>query len=156
MRDELLEVLRELPESKESSTESFLENFKPTRLRRPSRLNWKVGLAAVAALSVVASILLYGLYSGRRAPALTGKDTILIADFTNTTGDAVFDDTLKQGLAMQLRHPRAARRKPQFDSTVGHPLVSAHDPFARSAQVVRARRSPLRQRPGPITARRTG
>ncbi|MDT5155739.1 MAG: eukaryotic-like serine/threonine-protein kinase [Acidobacteriota bacterium] len=103
MRDELLEVLRDLPESKESSTENFLENFKPTRLRRPSRLNWKVGLAAVAALSVVASILLYGFYSRRRPPALTVKDTILIADFTNTTGDAVFDDTLKQGLAMQLQ-----------------------------------------------------
>src|SRR5262249_39359218 len=35
-------------------------------------------------------------------PALTDKDTILLADFVNTTGDAVFDGTLKQGLAVQL------------------------------------------------------
>jgi serine/threonine protein kinase len=103
MRDELLEVLRELPESKESSTESFLESFKPTKLRHLPRLNWKVGLAAVAALVVVAAALSYFFYLKRSAPALISKDTILIADFTNTTGDAVFDGTLKQGLALQLQ-----------------------------------------------------
>jgi len=36
------------------------------------------------------------------AAALTDKDTILLADFVNTTGDGVFDGTLKQGLAVQL------------------------------------------------------
>src|SRR5947209_593686 len=101
MRDELIEVLRELPESKERSTESFLEGFRPTKLRHLPRLNRKVGLTAVAALVVAA--LAYGFFLSRRAPALIGKDTILIADFTNTTGDAVFDDALKQGLAMQLQ-----------------------------------------------------
>ena len=34
--------------------------------------------------------------------ALTEKDAILLADFVNTTGDAVFDGTLKQALAVQL------------------------------------------------------
>src|SRR5262249_50705675 len=38
----------------------------------------------------------------RRTSALTEKDTILLADFVNTTGDTVFDGTLKQGLAVQL------------------------------------------------------
>ena len=38
----------------------------------------------------------------RRTTALTGKDSILLADFVNTTGDAVFDGTLKQALAVQL------------------------------------------------------
>ena len=37
-----------------------------------------------------------------RTPALTEKDTILLADFVNTTGDAVFDLTLKQALAVQV------------------------------------------------------
>jgi serine/threonine protein kinase/tetratricopeptide (TPR) repeat protein len=41
--------------------------------------------------------------STRRFPQLTDRDTIVIADFTNTTGDPVFDDTLRQGLAVQLR-----------------------------------------------------
>ncbi len=36
-------------------------------------------------------------------PALTEKDLILLADFENKTGDAVFDRTLKQGLAIQLQ-----------------------------------------------------
>ena len=38
----------------------------------------------------------------RRPPTLTDKDTIVLADFTNTTGDPVFDETLRQGLAVQL------------------------------------------------------
>jgi len=38
----------------------------------------------------------------RKAHALTDKDTIVLADFTNTTGDTVFDGTLRQGLSVQL------------------------------------------------------
>jgi eukaryotic-like serine/threonine-protein kinase len=37
-----------------------------------------------------------------KKPKLTDKDTIVLADFTNTTGDAVFDGTLRQGLTVQL------------------------------------------------------
>jgi DNA-binding winged helix-turn-helix (wHTH) protein len=36
------------------------------------------------------------------APALTSRDTVVLADFANSTGDAVFDETLRQGLAVQL------------------------------------------------------
>ncbi len=54
-------------------------------------------LAAALALAVVASLL----YS-KRAPALTERDTILLADFVNTTGEPVFDGTLKHALAVQL------------------------------------------------------
>ena len=43
----------------------------------------------------------YYLYS-QRTPKLTDKDTIVLADFANTTGDPVFDETLRQGLAVQL------------------------------------------------------
>ncbi len=39
----------------------------------------------------------------RATPALTDKDTILLADFVNTTDDPVFEETLKQALAAQLR-----------------------------------------------------
>jgi tetratricopeptide (TPR) repeat protein len=48
----------------------------------------------------IASIPLYFLF--KRSPVLTEKDTILLADFVNTTGDTVFDLTLKQALAVQL------------------------------------------------------
>jgi eukaryotic-like serine/threonine-protein kinase len=55
-----------------------------------------VGIAFV--LLVAAAVFFYF----NRAQALTEKDTILIADFVNTTGDNVFDGTLKQALAVQL------------------------------------------------------
>lgn len=42
------------------------------------------------------------IYSRRPAP-LTDKDTIVLAEFTNTTGDSVFDETLRQGLAVHLQ-----------------------------------------------------
>src|SRR5262249_37496489 len=41
-------------------------------------------------------------YRLRQANLLTEKDTIVLAGFDNTTGDPVFDDTLRQGLAVQL------------------------------------------------------
>ncbi len=43
-----------------------------------------------------------GLLYSHRGHALTDKDTIVLADFDNKTGDPVFDDTLKQALAIQL------------------------------------------------------
>ncbi len=42
------------------------------------------------------------LFFSRKAHALTDKDTIVLADFTNTTGDPVFDDTLRQALSVAL------------------------------------------------------
>jgi tetratricopeptide (TPR) repeat protein len=41
-------------------------------------------------------------FRSRRANALTEKDTVVLADFVNTTGDPVFDGTLKQALAVEL------------------------------------------------------
>ncbi len=62
---------------------------------------YRIG-AALATLAVVVAVAMF-FYAGRnQASALTEKDTILLADFVNTTGDAVFDGTLKQALAVQL------------------------------------------------------
>ena len=54
----------------------------------------------IAGLVVVA--LAIGLVFTRRTSALTEKDSILLTEFVNTTGDSVFDGTLKQALAVQL------------------------------------------------------
>jgi tetratricopeptide (TPR) repeat protein len=54
--------------------------------------------AALVLIAALAGVLFYR----HRAPALTEKDAILLADFVNTTGDSVFDGTLKQALAVQL------------------------------------------------------
>ena len=56
-------------------------------------------IAALLAIAVAASIL---FLRSRGARSLTEKDTILLTDFVNTTGDPVFDGTLKQALAVQL------------------------------------------------------
>ena len=60
---------------------------------------------ASAIVAVVAIVLGVGawLYFARKAQVLTEKDTIVLSDFTNTTGDAIFDDTLKTALNVSLR-----------------------------------------------------
>jgi hypothetical protein len=55
-------------------------------------------LAAAACLLSIAVAYAYL----KRPAKLTDRDTIVLADFTNTTGDAVFDETLRQGLSVQL------------------------------------------------------
>jgi serine/threonine protein kinase/predicted Zn-dependent protease len=57
---------------------------------------------AIIMLGAAAAYFYFGRGFRPSRPALTDKDTILLADFVNTTGDAVFDGTLKQGLAVQL------------------------------------------------------
>ncbi|HVS81321.1 MAG TPA: protein kinase [Pyrinomonadaceae bacterium] len=58
--------------------------------------------AAIAGLAIVLIAVAVYFYYPRQRVTLTDKDTILLADFLNTTGDPVFDGTLKQALAVQL------------------------------------------------------
>src|SRR5437667_3410571 len=64
---------------------------------RSSKRWYIVGGVVVIALAAVA-----GFFYTRRPHALTGKDSILLSDFVNTTGDPVFEGTLTQALAVQL------------------------------------------------------
>jgi len=68
---------------------------------RPKKF-WKI--LVPAGVIVVATLIAGGLYfiRSRSAAPLTEKDTIVLADFSNTTGDAVFDEALKQALAVDL------------------------------------------------------
>ncbi|MDQ1389984.1 MAG: eukaryotic-like serine/threonine-protein kinase [Acidobacteriaceae bacterium] len=69
-----------------------------TAMVRPGQ-PWKVFLSAALALTVLAvgSYLYF-----HRTPKLMGEDMLVLADFANTTGDPVFDDTLKQAISVQL------------------------------------------------------
>ncbi|MEP7270857.1 MAG: protein kinase [Acidobacteriota bacterium] len=60
-----------------------------------------IGIAIIV-LAMAGAYFYFGRGLSRGRPALTKKDTILVADFINTTGDPVFDGTLKQGLLVQL------------------------------------------------------
>jgi eukaryotic-like serine/threonine-protein kinase len=63
----------------------------------------KRGAIMTAGLLVVAAVVgIFGYLKYTSAAPLTEKDTIVLADFLNTTGDPVFDGTLKQALAVQL------------------------------------------------------
>jgi len=64
------------------------------------KFRWKY----IAAIGAVVGLLVLGIFVfiRQRRPVLGEKDSVLIADFTNTTGDPVFDGTLRQGLAIQL------------------------------------------------------
>lgn len=64
--------------------------------------HWLAVTAAIVILVTAAAYFYSGRGIGARQPALTDKDTILLADFINTTGDSDFDGTLKQGLTVQL------------------------------------------------------
>ena len=65
----------------------------PTKRRR-----WWFAVAAVVIVAAVAA----GYFFSHRPAKLTDKDTVVLAEFTNTTGDPVFDGTLRQGLSSQL------------------------------------------------------
>jgi tetratricopeptide (TPR) repeat protein len=67
-----------------------------SKARRKKVAFWIVAAGAAAALAIG------GFLYPRHAHALTDKDTIVLADFANATGDEVFDDTLKQALAVDL------------------------------------------------------
>jgi tetratricopeptide (TPR) repeat protein len=58
----------------------------------------------IAAVVLIAVILIAGAwyFLSHQKKTLTDKDTIVLADFANTTGDPVFDGTLRQGLSSQL------------------------------------------------------
>jgi len=61
---------------------------------------WKMIVPAAAALLALAAA---GYFYFHRTPQLTEKDTIVLGDFENKTGDPVFDDTLRQGLSVELQ-----------------------------------------------------
>jgi eukaryotic-like serine/threonine-protein kinase len=62
--------------------------------------NW---MKAAAGILVTLAVIGAGFFYFRPPPKLTDKDTIVLSDFVNNTGDSIFDGTLRQGLAIQLQ-----------------------------------------------------
>jgi serine/threonine protein kinase/tetratricopeptide (TPR) repeat protein len=75
---------------------------RPVSAEQTSSRRWRI--LVPAAMVVVAVLIASGIYFFRSGPStpLTEKDMIVLADFDNTTGDAIFDGALKQALAVQL------------------------------------------------------
>ena len=96
------------------------------------------GAAAILALSAAAYFYLH------RPPKLTAKDTIVLAEFENKTGDPVFDETLRQGLAVQLEQSPFLRLVSDEQHQTG---TASHEPAGRDA-------AHSRDRPGDLRANR--
>lgn len=96
----VLEDLRNLRREFETGRTTSL--IMPKSVSTAPRRSHKRIAAAGGALVVIGLAVGVWLYSARRAHALSETDTIVLADFSNKTGDAVFDDTLQQGLTVQL------------------------------------------------------
>jgi serine/threonine protein kinase len=61
--------------------------------------NWAIAGSALLAVGLIVGAW---LFFSRQTHVLTDRDTVVLADFTNATGESVFDDTLRQALAVQL------------------------------------------------------
>ena len=76
---------------------------RPSKLRRKQTSRIKTVVAAGLAAAAVAGVTGIWFLRGPKAHALNLADTVILADFDNETGDAVFDDALKQALSISLR-----------------------------------------------------
>jgi serine/threonine protein kinase/tetratricopeptide (TPR) repeat protein len=77
----------------------LMQNVSKQPAGRGTGRRWK---AIVPAAAAGLALLAAGYFYSHRTPKLTDKDTLVLADFINKTGDPVFDGTLRQGLAVQL------------------------------------------------------
>ncbi len=91
------EIRADLERLKQDSDFTRLTTGAQTRKGVSKR--WQTALFATAALAAMG---IAGYLYSQRGPRLTNKDTILLADFANNTGDSDFDQTLRRGLAVAL------------------------------------------------------
>jgi tetratricopeptide (TPR) repeat protein/predicted Ser/Thr protein kinase len=99
------EIRTDLRRLKRDSESRPSANARAEASANPAAISTRFRWAAVTG----ATLLFVGLAATagwllfpRKAHALTDRDTIVLADFTNTTGDAVFDGTLRRGLSVEL------------------------------------------------------
>ncbi|MGA7286595.1 MAG: serine/threonine-protein kinase, partial [Terriglobales bacterium] len=90
----------------QSATE-VLDDLKAIAAGRRARVaralsNRKLWFAAIATLAIVVVAAVGFSVRQRRLHQLSEQDTVVLADFSNSTGDSVFDDTLKQAISVQL------------------------------------------------------
>jgi eukaryotic-like serine/threonine-protein kinase len=99
IRTDLQRLKRDTELGREAAIATSGTGLKPAA--KSARSRW-VGVMGAAVLVVALAGSSFWWLNGRKVHALTGKDTIVLADFTNTTGDPVFDGALRQGLTVQL------------------------------------------------------
>jgi eukaryotic-like serine/threonine-protein kinase len=94
--------LQRLKRDTESHSGAALSSARAATTAQSS--SWWKKIVAYAAVALLVALLVAGgfYYRAHRINGLTDKDTVVITDFSNTTGDPVFDDTLKTALSVSL------------------------------------------------------
>ena len=104
--DKCLEKSRDRRYQRASDIHADLEQLKREKTSDPGARTARSGVAlrwtALVATVAMLALVIAWYFARQPAAALSDRDTIVLADFTNTTGDSVFDGTLRQGLAIQL------------------------------------------------------
>jgi eukaryotic-like serine/threonine-protein kinase len=100
IRTDLRRLTRDSSSGQAAATVPATPEIAPKSIVKSAGLRW----AAISGVMVLVIALAVGgwLFFAHKTHALTEKDTIVLADFANATGDAVFDGTLRQGLSVQL------------------------------------------------------
>ena len=98
----ILETLSPDPCDRPATAEAVAAALPSARTATPARTTrwWLVGGAAAALLAV--AVIATPFFASRGARGLTEQDTIVLADFVNTTGEPVFDGALKVALAVAV------------------------------------------------------
>ena len=97
MRTDLQRLKRDPESGRDSMASPGVVTVPAARVAGP----WKIAAPVLLVALLVAGGLYY--WSHQQSKRLTDKDTVVLADFANSTGDAVFDDTLKTALNVSLR-----------------------------------------------------
>jgi eukaryotic-like serine/threonine-protein kinase len=100
--DEKFAPVAAAPTERKSGSKIPPAHASKSRAEKPSGKSRKAWTLAAASLALIAAVAVGVFLYSHKSQALTEKDTILLADFVNTTGDPVFDGTLKQALIVQL------------------------------------------------------
>lgn len=89
---------RELPQKLEVARRAAAKTHSRAKMKK---LSLGVVVTGIIAALVVGALIYYRHW--RQMSKLTDNDTIVLADFANSTGDPIFDDTLKTALTVSLR-----------------------------------------------------
>ena len=110
---------------RESGAKSAVAQTSTSTQATPRKRGWMIAAMALAIAFVVAvSIAGVGYLTHSHANRLTAEDVIVVGDFANTTGDIIFDDTLKEALTVSLRQSPFLNVLPQSRVTKALKLMT--------------------------------